>query len=192
MIPLPDWINIAVTLCAWLIVTMHVPLVAVHAPLQPAKREPLLGVALNVTTVPALKLAEQVEGHIMLSGGLVLTTVPVPAPLSVTVSVKVCVPFIVVVTEAELLIRFGSGCAPATFAVAVIEPEVIVGVIVKVAGTLWPLGIFPNAQVMVVTDPLLLELQFVGDSPTGNAFGIEAVNVTPVAFSGPLLTTVTL
>ena len=134
VIPPPDCINIAVTLCAWLMVTTHVPLVAVHAPLQPAKREPLLGVALSVTIVPALKLAEQVEGHNMLFGGVVLATVPVPAPLSVTVSVNVCVPLIVVVTEAELLIRFGSGCAPATFAVAVIVPELIVGVIVKVAG----------------------------------------------------------
>ena len=163
-----------------------------HAPLQPEKREPLLGVALSVTTVPALKLAEQVVGHIMLSGGFVLTTVPEPAPLSVTVSVNVCVQFIVVVTDAELLIRFGSGCAPATFAVAVIVPEVIVGVIVKVAGTLWPLGMFPSAQVMVVTDLWLLTLQLVGDRPTGNAFGIEAVNVTPVASSGPLFTTLRL
>ena len=47
-------LNVAVTFCTWLIVTVHVPVAFVQAPLQPAKFDPLAGVAVNVTEVPAL------------------------------------------------------------------------------------------------------------------------------------------
>ncbi len=46
-------VNVAVTLCAWLIVTWQLP-VPVQAPLQPANVEPLAGVAVSVTRVPLL------------------------------------------------------------------------------------------------------------------------------------------
>src|ERR1700683_2715876 len=45
-------LNVAVTLCAWLIVTTHEPEELVQAPLQPAKVEFDVGAAVSVTTVP--------------------------------------------------------------------------------------------------------------------------------------------
>ena len=44
--------NFAVTLIAALRVTVHVFVWPVQAPLQPLKSEPVLGVAVSVTTVP--------------------------------------------------------------------------------------------------------------------------------------------
>jgi len=60
---------------------------ALHAPLQPANDEPLLGVAVSVTDVPISQSAEQTVPHAIPSG--VLDTVPVPAPASMTESVAV-------------------------------------------------------------------------------------------------------
>ena len=60
---------------------------ALHAPLQPAKDEPPLGVAVRVTAVPISQSAEQTVPHAIPSG--VLATVPNPAPASVTESVAV-------------------------------------------------------------------------------------------------------
>jgi len=45
-------LNVAVTFCACVIVTGQVPVAFVHAPLQPAKVEPVAGVAVNVPGVP--------------------------------------------------------------------------------------------------------------------------------------------
>jgi hypothetical protein len=59
-VPVPDFetvklniwsVKIAVTSRAWVIVTLQVP-VPVQAPLQPAKVEPVAGVAVRVTGVP--------------------------------------------------------------------------------------------------------------------------------------------
>jgi hypothetical protein len=47
-------LKVAVTFWAWLIVTVHVPVTFVQAPLQPAKVEPVAGVAVSVTDVPEL------------------------------------------------------------------------------------------------------------------------------------------
>jgi hypothetical protein len=44
--------NVALTLRAWLMVTVHAPEL-VHAPLQPVKREPVAAVAVNPTTMPS-------------------------------------------------------------------------------------------------------------------------------------------
>src|SRR2546428_11284781 len=57
-------------------------------PLQPVKVEPAAGVAVSVTAVPLVKLAEQVAPQLMPAGELV--TVPLPVPAGVTVRVKVC------------------------------------------------------------------------------------------------------
>jgi hypothetical protein len=62
--------------------------VPVHAPLHPAKVDPAAAVAVRVTEVPLLKLAEQVVPQLMPAGELV--TVPVPAPAFVSVRLKVC------------------------------------------------------------------------------------------------------
>ncbi|HTX52057.1 MAG TPA: hypothetical protein VMD08_01505 [Candidatus Baltobacteraceae bacterium] len=65
-------------------------------PLQPAKVDPPLGVAVKVTLVPLAKLALQVAPQLIPAG--LLVTVPVPVPASVTVKgyviwVKVAVTF---------------------------------------------------------------------------------------------------
>jgi len=75
-------LNVAVTLFAALIVTEQVP-VPVHAPLQPEKVWPLAGVAVSVTLVPEVKLAEQVAPQLMPAGKLV--TVPLPATVTLRV-----------------------------------------------------------------------------------------------------------
>ena len=56
-------------------------------PLQPAKVEPVAGVALKVTRVPLLYNAEQVLPQLIPAG--VLVTVPLPVPALVTERVKV-------------------------------------------------------------------------------------------------------
>jgi hypothetical protein len=64
-------------------VQLPVPL---HAPPHPANVEPSNGVAVNVTTVPLVKLAEHPLPQSIPVG--LLVTVPPPVPLSVTVNVK--------------------------------------------------------------------------------------------------------
>jgi hypothetical protein len=58
-------------------------------PLQPAKVEPEAGVAVRATTVPLLKLEEQVEPQVIPAGELV--TVPLPVPALATERAKTCV-----------------------------------------------------------------------------------------------------
>lgn len=73
----------ALTEVAAFIVTVQVP-VPVQAPLQPANREaPEVGVAVRVTLVPWMKLAEQVAPQLIPAGELV--TAPEPVPVLVTV-----------------------------------------------------------------------------------------------------------
>ena len=62
--------------------TWQVP-VPVQSPLQPEKVEPTAGVAVRVTKVPELKLAEQVAPQEIPAG--LLETVPVPVPDLATV-----------------------------------------------------------------------------------------------------------
>src|SRR5207248_975014 len=57
-------------------------------PVQPLRVEPAAGVAVTVTAVPLVKLAEHVAPQVMPAGELV--TVPLPVPAGVTVRVKVC------------------------------------------------------------------------------------------------------
>ena len=45
-------LNVAVTVCAWLIDTVHVLAVPEHAPDQPPNTDPDAGVSVNVTDVP--------------------------------------------------------------------------------------------------------------------------------------------
>jgi hypothetical protein len=76
-------VKVAVAERAWLMVTVHV-LVPVHAPVQPAKREPVPGVAVRVTFVPYAKLLEQALPHEIASG--LEVTLPDPFPPARTVS----------------------------------------------------------------------------------------------------------
>ena len=77
-------LNVAVTLVLALRVTAQVP-VPVQAPDQPAKVEPVLAAAVNVTGVPLAKLALQMVPQLIPAG--ILVTAPAPVPPSATVSV---------------------------------------------------------------------------------------------------------
>ena len=57
--------------------------VPLHAPLQPAKVEPVVGVAVKLTLVPVVKVAEQADPQLM----ELPLTVPDPAPDLETVKV---------------------------------------------------------------------------------------------------------
>jgi hypothetical protein len=60
----------------------------VHAPVHPPKELPELGVAVSVTTVPALKVAEQRPGQSIGPGDD--ATAPLPVPAIPTESANVC------------------------------------------------------------------------------------------------------
>jgi hypothetical protein len=81
-------VNTAVTDFALSIVTLQVVLVPLAAPLQPAKRELALGVAVRVTIVPLVKVALQEELQLIPDGEDV-TEPPPPALFTVTESVVV-------------------------------------------------------------------------------------------------------
>jgi len=68
-------------------VTLHVFPEAESQPLQLVNVEAPSGVAVNVTAVPSLKLAEQVGPQLIPAGALV--TVPLPVPVSSTIKFRV-------------------------------------------------------------------------------------------------------
>jgi hypothetical protein len=76
------WQKLAVTDCAELIVTAQMPLKLQM--FQPMKRLPAVATGVSVTTVPLVKLAEQVPVQEMPAG----LEVTVPPPETVTVRVK--------------------------------------------------------------------------------------------------------
>jgi hypothetical protein len=76
--------NVAVTAVLALSAIEHDP-VPPHAPDQPVNVDPLSGMAVNITTVPLRKLAEQFVPQLIPLGEE--TTVPVPEPVFATVSV---------------------------------------------------------------------------------------------------------
>src|SRR2546425_7020 len=80
-----DWMKVAVTEVAAVIVTVHVPVPVQPPPLQPVKVEPAAGAAVRVTTVPGVKEVEHVAPQEIPAG--LLVTVPLPAPALETVSV---------------------------------------------------------------------------------------------------------
>ena len=81
--PLPEVLNVAVTLRAAVIDTVQLP-APEHAPLQPPNVEPLAGVAESDTDVPLEKFAAQVLPQLIPEG--VEVTVPLPLPIFVTLS----------------------------------------------------------------------------------------------------------
>src|SRR3989441_9625910 len=80
-------LKVAVTVVAAERVIVHDPVPEQPPPVQPLKVEPAAGVAVNVTAVPLVKLAEQVTPQLIPTGALV--TVPLPVPAGVTVRVEV-------------------------------------------------------------------------------------------------------
>ena len=77
-------LNVAVTEAAAATVTVHA-VVPAQAPPQPAKTEPVAGVAVSVTAVPLAKPAEHVAPQLMPAGADV--SVPEPVPCRVRLSV---------------------------------------------------------------------------------------------------------
>src|SRR5205823_13880690 len=80
-------LKVAVTVVAAMTVTVQAPVPEHPPPLQPVKVEPAAAVAVSVTAVPLVKLAEQVAPQVMPAG--VLVAVPLPVPALETVRVKV-------------------------------------------------------------------------------------------------------
>jgi hypothetical protein len=82
-----DWrAKLAVTDVAAFIVTVQVPVPEQPPPVQPVNVAPAEGVAVSVTALPLLNVAEHVAPQLMPAGALV--TVPEPAPERLTVSAK--------------------------------------------------------------------------------------------------------
>ena len=75
--------NVAVTEALAVGVITHLP-VPVQAPDQPANVEPVLAVAVSVTSVPLANVALHVDAQLMPEG--LLVTVPAPVPADRTVS----------------------------------------------------------------------------------------------------------
>ena len=123
-------LKVAVTDCADVIVTTQ-EAVPVHAPLQPAKVDPAAAVAVRVTEVPLLKLAEQVVPQLMPAGELV--TVPLPAPALVSVRLKVC-NVNVAVTDCAALMVTTQEAVPVHAPLHPVNTEPAAGVAVSVTG----------------------------------------------------------
>src|SRR5580704_7010086 len=77
--------NVAVTLCAALIVTTQLS-TPLQAPPQPEKPQPSAGVAVSVTWVPWTKPVLQVDGQLIPAGELATA----PLPVTFTESVSAC------------------------------------------------------------------------------------------------------
>lgn len=77
-------VKVAVQVMSAAIVTE--PSVQSVGPLQPVKVDPVVGVAVRVTTLPLLKEARQVASQVIPVG--LLVTVPLPSPARVTVRVN--------------------------------------------------------------------------------------------------------
>src|SRR5439155_1633300 len=95
--------KVAVTAVAADTVTVQGPVPAQPPPLQPAKTELALGVAVSTTTAPLAKLAVQLAPQLM-SPGMLVT---VPFPLGLTVSVKVGAKVAVTVVPADIVTAQG-------------------------------------------------------------------------------------
>src|SRR2546428_8051005 len=79
-------LKVAVTVVVAVTVAAHEPVPLHPPPLQPAKTDPAAAVAVNVTAVPVLKVAEQVDPQFISPPPLV--TVPDPVPDLMTAKEK--------------------------------------------------------------------------------------------------------
>ena len=121
-------LNVAVTDWAEVIETTQEP-VPVHAPLQPANVEPAAAVAVSVTEVPLLKVAEQVAPQLMPAGELV--TLPLPVPAFASVNEKVC-SVKVAVTDCAALIEAAQEPVPVHAPLQPVKSDPADGVAVSV------------------------------------------------------------
>jgi len=88
--------NVPVTERLSVIVSVHVVAVPLQAPPQPLNRAWVPGIAVSVTIVPTLKLAEQLAPQMIPAGSLV--TAPAAEPRAVTVNVTLVLSVNVAVT----------------------------------------------------------------------------------------------
>jgi hypothetical protein len=128
--------NVAVTVCAALIVTVQLPVPVQPPPFHPVKVEFAAALADNVTLVPLAKLALQVPGQLIPVGTLV--TVPDPLPAIVTDSWNVTVAVKVAVTARAALIVTAQLPVPVQAPLQPAKVEPVAGVSAKV--TLVPLA----------------------------------------------------
>src|SRR5215831_3154383 len=83
--PCACWIlKVAVTLRAWVMLTVQGPVPLHPSPLHPVNVDPLAGVAAKVTLCPLGKAVLHVAGQLIPAG--LLVTVPLPVPATLTVS----------------------------------------------------------------------------------------------------------
>src|ERR1041385_958679 len=117
--------NVAVTLCAPAMVTLHVVDVPLHAPPQPTNVPPVIGVAVSTTCELSRKSAASLVHSVpqLIAAGTELTEPAVVVPCLVTVSVR-SVP-IVSVSTAVSLVESGSVLAPVAVTVAVLTTELV-------------------------------------------------------------------
>jgi hypothetical protein len=183
-VPLPVPAGVTVSVAVWrskVAVTVasapadkrHVPVPVQPLPVQPANVEPLAAVAVKVTGVPLVKLAEQVLPQLIPAG--LLVTVPLPAPTFVTVCVmvfrlKVAVTVVAVVTVTK---QEPVPVQPPPLQPANVEPPAAVAVRVTGVPQVLPQVIPP---VLLVTVPLP-----VPSLRTERVSGRLKVAVTPVA-----------
>ena len=157
----------ALTLETALIVTEQVSAMPVQAPPQPAKPEPLVGVAVSVMTVFWAKEAVHVVPQSIPPG--LLETAPVPVPFFVTLSAKVGIGFVlkVAVTDCTALMvtthdpvpvqaPFHAKLEPASGVAFSVTLEPLVKGAVHVAPQLIPAGVLETVPVPV---PLFVTLK---------------------------------
>jgi hypothetical protein len=71
--------NVALTLSAAFIETVHVAALPLQAPVQSVNLEPVVGASVSLTDVPSLNFALHVLPHLIPAGLLVMVPAPVPA-----------------------------------------------------------------------------------------------------------------
>jgi len=152
-------LKVAVTVVVAVTVTAHEPVPLHPPPLQPAKTDPAAAVAVNVTAVPVLKVAEQVDPQFISPPPLV--TVPDPVPDLMTVKAKVLRANIAVavVLAVTVTLHVPVPLQPPPVQPANVEPEAAVAVSVTmvpllkfalhVPGQLIPVGLLVTVPVPV-------------------------------------------
>src|SRR5437764_6843783 len=116
-------VKVADTVCAEFMVTTHAA-VPEHAPPHPPNLESAAGVAVIVTMVPGLRLAEQVLPQLM--DASLLLTVPLPVPCLLTCNVKaVIVKLAALVAVPSSVVTVMAPVVAAVGTVVVIVPELL-------------------------------------------------------------------
>ncbi len=158
------FLNVPVTLFAWVMVRVHGPVPA-HAPPHPRKVEPVSGIAVSFTDVLAPKAAWQLVEQSSPAGEE--SILPVPLPVLVTLSVYVAV-----------------GAAVANMAVTLLAASIVtVQAPVPVHAPLQPVKVEPVAGTAVKVTVMLTPKGALQRVPQSIPAGVE------VMFPAPLMDT---